>query len=74
MKKALAEQPVEDFSAPDGIIFRQVDPRTGLLSTENCRLSIREAFLPGTEPRRYCDEPAQASEEPQIQDEAPVNP
>jgi penicillin-binding protein 1A len=74
MKKALAEQPVEDFSAPDGIIFRQVDPRTGLLSTENCRLSIREAFLPGTEPRRYCDEPAQASEEPQIEDEAPVNP
>ncbi len=74
MKKALAEQPVEDFSAPDGIIFRQVDPHTGLLSTETCGLSIREAFLPGTEPRRYCDEPAQASEESRIQDEAPVNP
>jgi penicillin-binding protein 1A len=71
MKKALAEQPIEDFSSPDGIIFRQVDPLTGLLSTENCRLSIREAFLPGTEPRRYCDEPARTSEVPEIQDEAP---
>ncbi len=71
MKKALADQPIEDFSVPDGIIFKQVDPRTGLLSTENCRLSIREAVLPGTEPRRYCDDPAQASEGPEIQDEAP---
>ncbi|MGE5172950.1 MAG: penicillin-binding protein 1A [Betaproteobacteria bacterium] len=71
MKKAHAERPAEDFPAPDGVIFKQVDPRTGLLSTENCRLSIREAFLPGTEPRRYCDETAPRPEESLIQDEAP---
>ncbi len=71
MKKAHAEQPPEDFSVPGGIIFKQVDPKTGLLSTENCKLSIREAFLPGTEPRRYCDEIAPGPEESPIRDEAP---
>jgi penicillin-binding protein 1A len=71
MKKALAEQPPDDFAIPSDIIFRQIDPSTGLLSTENCRLSIRQAFLPGTEPRRYCDESFQPSESPGIQDEAP---
>ena len=60
-----------DFSAPEGIIYRNVDPRTGLLSTERCRSSLREAFLPGTEPRRYCEEQGAAVEEPPIQDEAP---
>jgi penicillin-binding protein 1A len=74
MKKALAERDAEDFSVPEGIIFKQVDPKTGLLSTETCLSSIREAFLPGTEPRRYCDEAADFVEETQIQDEAPQTP
>jgi penicillin-binding protein 1A len=71
MKKAHAERPSEDFAVPEGVIFKQVDPRTGLLSTEQCRLSIREAFLPGTEPRTYCDETLRSSEGPRISDEAP---
>jgi penicillin-binding protein 1A len=72
MKKALGKKPPEDFAVPDGVIFRQVDPGTGLLSTERCALSIREAYLPGTEPRTYCNEPAQGAEEPPIRDEAPM--
>lgn len=71
MKKANANTEPEDFTVPEGIIFKQVDPKTGLLSTDNCKYSIREAFLPGTEPRKYCDESASSIEEPQIQDEAP---
>jgi len=71
MKKALVNAEPEDFAVPEGIIFKEVDPMTGLLSTENCKYSIREAFLPGTEPRKYCDESATVTEEPQIQDEAP---
>ncbi len=71
MKKALMDQSPEDFSVPDGIIFKQIDPVTGLLSTENCRQSIRQAFLPGTEPRKYCDEYSQPPEASDIQDEAP---
>ncbi len=71
MKKSLADQSPEDFTVPNDILFRQIDPTTGLLSTENCRLSIRQAFLPGTEPRRYCDESSRPSELPGVQDEAP---
>lgn len=74
MKKALADRAPEDFPAPDSIIFKQVDPRTGLLSTERCKASIREAYLPGTEPRRFCDESGATIEEQQIQDEAPLTP
>ncbi len=71
MKKANAERNPEEFSAPDDIIFKQVDHKTGLLSTERCRDTIREAFLPGTEPRKYCDESAAAADDLQIRDEAP---
>jgi penicillin-binding protein 1A len=72
MKKTHAGKEPENFDAPDGIIFKQVDPRTGLLSSEQCKDSIREAYLPGTEPRTYCDENSAATvTEPQIQDEAP---
>jgi penicillin-binding protein 1A len=73
MKKAHADRPVEDFAAPDGIVFKQIDPGTGLLSTDHCRSSIREAYIPGTEPRRYCEESAPGSEEPQTQDEVPAD-
>jgi penicillin-binding protein 1A len=71
MKKATANHPAEDFSLPDGVIFKQIEPKTGLLSTDKCQPSIREAYLPGTEPRRYCDESAVRSDESEIQDEAP---
>ncbi len=71
MKKALAERVPEDFVAPEGILFKQIDPRTGLLSSDNCKQSIREAFLPGTEPRQYCNETAVIPNEPTIHDEAP---
>ena len=64
MQKAHKGVEPEAFTVPEGIIFKQIDPRTGLLSTEQCRNSIREAFLPGTEPRRYCTEsiPTQAKD------------
>ncbi len=72
MKKATKDNTPEDFAVPEGIIFRQIDPKTGLLCGENCKQSIREAFLPGTEPRRYCDEATELPEEPKTeQDEAP---
>lgn len=71
MKKAHTGREPEDFPAPEGIIFKQVEPRTGLLCAENCKSSVREAFLPGTEPRSYCDDTTAADEDQQIQDEAP---
>jgi penicillin-binding protein 1A len=74
MKKAHAGRAAEEFAVPEGIIFKQVDPKTGLLCTDSCASSIREAYLPGTEPRNFTDENTVSGEEPQIQDEAPQTP
>ncbi len=63
MRKAHAGIESENFTVPESIIFKQIDPATGLLSSGNCKESIREAFLPGTEPRRYCEEAASLPEE-----------
>ena len=74
MKKALDGREPEDFTAPEGIVLRQIDAATGLLSTEKCKDTIREAYVPGTEPRKYCPESAAGNEEPVQEDEAPETP
>jgi penicillin-binding protein 1A len=71
MKTAHADRAPEDFVAPMGILFKQIDPRTGLLSTENCKQSVRGAFLPGTEPRQFCNEAGVPPDELLVHDEAP---
>ena len=71
MKKANSDKEPEDFAVPSGVIFRQVDPKTGLLGSELCASTIQEAFLAGTEPRRYCAETAAVVEVPALHDEAP---
>ncbi len=71
MKKAHADRSPEDFIAPEGILFKQIDPRTGLLSTETCKQSVQGAFLPGTEPRQYCNETGVVTDDLLIHDEAP---
>lgn len=71
MKKAHEGREAEDFAVPEGILFKQVDLKTGLLVTERCKHTIREAFLPGTEPRRFCEESDGNTEETQIRDETP---
>jgi len=73
MKRALTGREPEEFPVPDGIVFREIDPRSGLLNTANCNPSLREAFLAGTEPKQYCDEKAVAGDDlpVQEQDEAP---
>jgi penicillin-binding protein 1A len=71
MMQAHHNQDPVDFSIPNGILFRNIDPRTGLLSTEHCKLSLREAFLPGTEPRTFCEERFRVENEITVLDEAP---
>jgi penicillin-binding protein 1A len=71
MKNASAGRGAEDFAVPDGIVFKEIDPTTGMLHGAACRRSLREAFLAGTEPRKYCDEAGAAADEQSIQDEAP---
>ncbi len=50
------EKKKEDFKVPPGINFVKVDYFTGLLATPDCRYVIDEAFIPGTEPQRFCTE------------------
>lgn len=71
MKQAVQTSDPQEFPVPGNISWKNIDPRTGLLSTDQCTVSLREAFVPGTEPRKYCDERASGTEEFPLQDEAP---
>jgi penicillin-binding protein 1A len=46
--------PIEEFEIPPNISFVEIDYKTGLLAGPFCLYTIREAFLPGTEPTRFC--------------------
>lgn len=53
MQEAVRDLPPLDFTVPDTIEFRPVDPETGLLAPEDSSLAYIEAFSPGTAPTRY---------------------
>ncbi len=55
METVLKDQPVRDFSVPDGIVFVTVDQETGKLALPTCKKKILEAFIKGTEPKEFCD-------------------
>jgi penicillin-binding protein 1A len=44
----------EEFEVPPNLSFVEIDPKTGLLASPVCLYTLREVFLPGTEPDRYC--------------------
>lgn len=48
-----ADQP--DFEMPEGLIERQIDPKTGQLATSQCPEKVLEVFIVGTEPTVYCE-------------------
>jgi len=52
MMTFLKDKPVEPFSRPDGLVERVVDSVSGLLPAKNS-VSIKELFIPGTEPKSY---------------------
>jgi penicillin-binding protein 1A len=57
------ERPGADFTVPDGMVMRVIDPESGMLATEFCPRRQREYFKPGTEPRLPCtmhDQPFQS--------------
>ncbi len=45
-----------DFLPPSKIVFRNIDPQTGLLTSFRCPRGVEEAFLEGTEPKKRCGE------------------
>ncbi len=44
----------EEFEVPPNIVFVKIDRKTGLLASPHCLYTIYEAFIKGTEPKRYC--------------------
>jgi membrane carboxypeptidase/penicillin-binding protein len=50
MSKALADNPVEEFKAPAGIVMRKVNIETGLPAYEESNETIIEAFVEGMLP------------------------
>ncbi|MDR2191865.1 MAG: PBP1A family penicillin-binding protein [Endomicrobium sp.] len=55
MKKALAGQPVVDFTQPDNIEWALIDPQTGLLGLSKTPGVFLEAFIKGSSPTQYYD-------------------
>ena len=43
-----------DFTVPEGMVMRVIDPESGMLATEFCPRRQREYFKPGTEPQLPC--------------------
>jgi penicillin-binding protein 1A len=56
MRNIYKDKPAEDFQVPPNISFVKIDYFTGLLATPSCRIIIDEAFVPGTEPQKFCRE------------------
>lgn len=54
MKRATAGRPDKEFATPEGLVFVDIDKETGKLATPGCLKTIREAFLPGSEPTELC--------------------
>lgn len=59
MQTAIKGFEPENFPVPDDIVFRPIDPETGLLAPEDSPSMVIEAFAPGTEPTRYALEEGQ---------------
>jgi penicillin-binding protein 1A len=50
MSKALADDPVEEFRVPTGIVMKKVNIETGLPTDEESNETILEAFVEGMLP------------------------
>jgi penicillin-binding protein 1A len=53
MQRAVANMPVQNFSAPPNITYATINPRTGRLAREGSEGSLQECFISGTEPTSY---------------------
>ncbi len=54
MKNALGNTENSDFLPPQGIVFKKVDRKSGLLANSSCPDTVDEAFIEGTEPTEEC--------------------
>jgi penicillin-binding protein 1A len=60
MSEVLKERPMEDFSAPEGVVFAKIDAEKGLLASPYSKKTVFQAFKEGTEPKEYSPKPEAA--------------
>ncbi len=52
METAMEERPAGEFHAPEGVLTRWIDARTGLLADRQSKVAFLQAFVEGTQPRQ----------------------
>jgi penicillin-binding protein 1A len=57
MKEVLEGHPVIDFPVPEGVVFANIDRKTGLLAGTCSEKTTLQAFKGGTEPKEYSPKP-----------------
>lgn len=60
MKSALENIPARGFSAPDNVVFANIDNQTGQLASSSSKQVVRQAFIEGTEPQQISNDPSSA--------------
>jgi membrane carboxypeptidase/penicillin-binding protein len=60
MSEVLKDQPVEDFIAPEEVVFAKIDSEKGLLASPHSKETVFQAFKKGTEPMAYAPMPKAA--------------
>lgn len=63
MESALAEQPPEPFTVPDGLTGVFIDLETKQIATDSCPNKQLLYFIPGTEPKELCTAHAHETEQ-----------
>jgi len=57
MSEALKDKPVQDFVAPQSVVFARIDKDTGLLASPYSKETVFQSFRKGTEPTEYATKP-----------------
>lgn len=60
MSDVLENKPVEDFIAPEEVVFAKIDATKGLLASPYSKETVFQAFKKGTEPTEYAPMPKAA--------------
>lgn len=60
MSNVLQNKPIEDFIAPEDIVFAKIDAEKGLLASPHSKETVFQAFKKGTEPKEYTPMPKAA--------------
>jgi len=66
MKRILDKKPVRIFQVPGGVVFSQIDAKTGLLPIPESEETIFECFKEGTVPTEYTPKPGSITDPEQF--------